>query len=342
MTLNFFMSSITYLQYFIPIVIEANKREIKCIFYLRNIRKKYGDIFTEENNKILNKMISKYSITVGKIEEINPGPIIIVDGDIYGPYKCDSDSFLHKINRNNHTIYSLQENLNFLWTYDNFIDSIDYCIFPNKVYSEYYNKISPKNIFIGNTRYDLILKTHKIYKKYSLDIDFKYILFMYPKTKYINKYAIKSEEILKLYSYFHNCNYKIIVKTRPKDPIPIECYGDKLVSSDTYPNESLELMKISELCIFFSSTAIEECIISKIPFIDFCIDTELYKRYSFLYNNKICCQINDWRTNENINAIITKRLTKLKQKNSEVFDEIIDEFLFKGNISSKLIDFIIN
>ena len=335
------MSSITYLQYFIPIVIEANKKNIKSVFYLRNIRKKYGDVFTEENNKILNKIIEKYSITIGKIEEIKPGPILIVDGDIYGPYKCDIDSYLHKIDRNNHTIYSLQENLNFLWTYYYFIDSIDYCIFPNKVYSEYYNKISPKNLYIGNTRYDLILKTYKIYKKYCLDQKFKYVLFMYPKTKYINKYSIKSEEILQLYSYFNQRNYKIIVKTRPKDPIPIECHGDKLVSSDTYPNESLELMKISELCIFFSSTAIEECIISKIPFIDFSIDTELYKRYSFLYNNKICCQINDWRTNENINSIITKKLNKLKPKGDKFFDKIIDEFLFKGNISSKLIDFIL-
>lgn len=353
MILNFFTSSITYLQYFIPIVIEAKKRNITCVFYIRNIVKKYGDVFEKENNKILLKQIKKHNIIIGDNDNILPGPIIVVDGDIYGPYKEDKDSLLHKIDRNKHKIYSLQENLNFLWTYDYYIKLIDYCIFPNKVYAEYYNKISPKNLYLGNTRYDIINNTSeenidKLYNKYNLNKDDKHLLLLFPKQKYILEYNLNSSDILPLYSKFKELGYKIIVKTRPKDEVFKECKGDLFVSSDKYPNQSIELMKICDLCVLFSSTAIEETIKMKIPCIDFCIDKTFEKRYDFLYDNsliklskksrKVIEHVKDLKniTTENLNNIINT----LETKKSEAFDILIKSYLFEGNISNKLLDII--
>ncbi len=353
MILNFFASSITYLQYFMPIVIEAKKRNITSVFYLRNILKKYGDVFEKENNKILMKQIEKHNIIIGDNENIIAGPIIVVDGDIYGPYKEDKNSLLHKINRNKHKIYSLQENLNFLWIYDYYIDLIDYCIFPNKIYAEYYNKISPKNLYLGNTRYDIINNSSeenidKLFIKYNLNKSDKHLLLLFPKQKYILEYNLNSLDVLPLYNKFKQLGYKIIVKTRPKDNVVENCKGDLLVSSDKYPNESIELMKICNLCVLFSSTAIEETIKMKIPCIDFCVDKTFEKRYDFLYDNsliklsnknrKVIEHIKDWKniSIENLNNIINS----LEIKNSKAFDILIKSYLFERNISNKLLDII--
>ena len=349
MIINFFASSITYLQYFLPIVIEAKKRNITSIFYLRNIAKKYGDVFEEENNKILMKCIKKHNIVIGDNDNILSGPIIVVDGDIYGPFKKDKNSLLHKIDRTKHKIYSLQENLNFLWIYDNYINLVDYCIFPNKVYAEYYNKISSKNLYIGNTRYDTINNLsdeniNKLYTKYNLDKNDKHLLLLFPKQKYILEYNLNSSHILPLYSKFKQLGYKIIVKTRPKDDVFEDCKGDLFVSSDKYPNESIELMKICNLCVLFSSTAIEETIKMKIPCIDFCIDKTFEKRLNFLYDYSqikkrfLIQQIKDWK---DISVeILSNIINMLAIKNSEAFDNVIESYLFQGNISNKLLDII--
>ena len=53
MKLSFIFSSITYLQYYIPLVIEADKLEIKSLFYLRKNWKDSVNPLSRENLKII-------------------------------------------------------------------------------------------------------------------------------------------------------------------------------------------------------------------------------------------------------------------------------------------------
>ena len=312
----YFFSSITFLQLYISLVIEGNKRNFKNIFIVRKNRKKYSDPFQKHNYNILIKFSKKYSFIIKNQNEIDfnslNGLLFLVDGDIYGPPRKEiiNDSMLFKIkNNNNLKKISLTEHMNFWDIYHHFINYVDYCFFSNeniikqminfknnlKVNNDtplvdtsknYENK---KNIYIGNTKYDNIPSNDFIYKKYNLDKKFNYVLFLFPKIR--NSFSKKN--LLKIYSFLKIMNFKIIVKKRPKDKyIDNDLHGDLLVNSDIYPNESLELMKISNLCIISSSSANEETIMSEIPCLDLVSDLRDYERNEYLLDDKIYKKLN--------------------------------------------------
>ena len=111
----------------------------------------------------------------------------MVDGDIYGPTETSrKESLLFQLDYNNTYILSLQENINFRWSYSYYEPLVNKIIFPNKQYAIKYNLLySPKNIYLGTPKYDTIQSITKseIYKKYKLQPDLKYVLFFVPKKK---------------------------------------------------------------------------------------------------------------------------------------------------------------
>jgi hypothetical protein len=337
----FIFSSISFLQLYLPIINYCNKKNIHSVFFTRKNSKQYTcPITNKSNNIILNDIIKKYNIEIKKLDDIvqlNKDILFVVDGDIYGPNehnKVESILFRYNINKNV-KIISLCEHLNFLWAYNKFIDKVNYVIFPNNIFPKFYNFVNNKNIFLGNTKFDDIPEKDIIYRKYNLNTNDKYILFLYPKAKYIESYTINSLHIKNLFNIFRIIGYKIIVKTRPKDIIFLDCKGDYNIISDCYPNESLELMKISELCIYFSSSAIDECVMSEIPMIDFVVDNHIEKRLEFLYDERIICQIKNWK---NISQIeLTEKINNLEKKNNIIFKEIKEKYMYTHNNSAEKI-----
>lgn len=362
----YFFSSITFLQLYISLVIEGNKRNFKNIFIIRKNSKKYSDPFEKNNYKILLDFSKKYSFIIKDQEDIDlnslKGLLFMVDGDIYGPPREEiiNDSMLFKI-KNNKNIkkISLTEHMNFWDVYHHFIDYIDYCFFSNEniikqmknfkkltkvnnstplvdTTKNYNNK---KNIYIGNTKYDNIPSNDEIYKKYKLNKDFKYAVFLFPK---IRTHFTKND-LLKIYSFLNNMNFKIIVKKRPKDKdIDKELHGDLLVNSDIYPNESLELMKISNLCIISSSSANEETVMSEIPCLDLISDLRDYERNEYLLDDKIYKKV-DLDTWKNISFDNFKSLiNSFEKKKSDYFKKLKNKYIFNHeNSAKKYLDFLI-
>ena len=302
-------------------------------------------IKNKDNVYFLNNFIKKYNIIIKNEKDIinlKTGILFVVDGDIYGPNEENKkESLLFKYNLNkNIKIISLCEHLNFLWAYNKYINKVNYVIFPNIIFQNFYNLKNNKNIFLGNTKFDDICSFDNIYKKHKILSNTKYVLFLYPKKKFIQSYTINSSHINNLFNIFKNIGYKIIVKNRPKDIVFNDCKADYNIISDTYPNETLELMKISELCVFFSSSAIDECVMMEIPAIDFVVDDNFQKRYEFLYNDKIISQITNWKfiTHNKLSIIINK----LEKKNSIIFKQIKEKFMYlHNNTSKKILDYFI-
>tara|TARA_Y100000385_G_scaffold284239_1_gene341898 strand:+ start:11 stop:862 length:852 start_codon:yes stop_codon:yes gene_type:complete len=276
----------------------------------------------------------------------------MVDGDIYGPNKPVNikKSLLFKINSKCLKV-SLQEHLNFKWNYEAYIDKVDISVFPSKYYATEYNKISPKNVYLGNTKYDNIPNESEIYKKYGLNSTDNHVLIFFPKKKFRKHLPIKRKELEKIYDYLKKMGYKIIVKARPKEleqycskDIKIEgkLKGDKLVVSEIYPNESVELLKISKYCILFSSSAVEETIMTGTPTLDFVSDNDKatingkLKRLSFLYDKKCIKEVEKWKK---LNHSKLKKLFEdFEVKNGPRFKELQKKYLFEGNISQKLVE----
>jgi hypothetical protein len=325
----YLFSSITFLQFYIPLVIESSKRGHKNIFILRKNYKEYANPFNENNFKILETYLKKYQIKIKIAEQTDlskiKGLVFLIDGDIYGPPRKQAldESLLFKLNTNNVITISMTEHMNFWPVYHFFIEKIKYVSFSNKCIVDQLDSFdigkidlggvvvdtnksykSNKNVYLGNTKLDNIPSKDDIYDKFKLDKNQKYCLFLFPKIR--NKF--NSDNILNIYSHLKKLNFKVIVKTRPKDPfINDSLKGDYFVSSDIYPNESLELMKISDLCIISSSSANEETIFSKIPCIDLISDLRAWERNKYLLDDKTCVRIeNDkWKniSFENFNEI---------------------------------------
>jgi hypothetical protein len=336
--INFIFSSITFLQYYIPIVIKGNKYEYKSIFYIRKNKKKYACPFQGENNKILQKYAKIYNILIkNEINFKGLKNLIVVDGDIYGPSEiCKQESLILKKKYNeNIKIISLCENINFNWVYNKFIDNVSHVILMNEIYSNTYKCISDKNLYYGNTKYDNILDKSNIYKKYKLKNDSKYFLILLPKYKFIKSVNILKIQIDNIINIIEKLGYIVLLKTRPKDKF--FSFSQKIIISDIYPNESLELMKISDYCLFFSSSCIEETIMMEIPAIDFVVDNS-FIRCDFLYDDECIIQVKKWKI-INIDEF-KKILNKLKKKNDEKFKILKNKYLNESNCTDKIFNLI--
>ena len=272
--------------------------------------------------------------------------------------KAIEDSLLFKLNYDNTIRISMTEHMNFWAVYHHFINHINYASFSNKSIIDqmknFSNKVtlfdisidtnksyhSKKNIFLGNTKFDNIPKKSVLYKKYKLNQNEKYCLFLYPKKRDF----FGPKELLKIYDFLRKLGFIIIVKSRPKDEIiPKNLRGDYFVCSDIYPNESIELMKLSQLCLISSSSANEETIMMGIPCIDIQSDLRNYERNNFLSDNRTCIQIKNkkWR---NITFKEFRNIyKKLEKKNSEYFNKIKRKYLFTwDNSSEKIFNFAID
>ena len=315
MIIYFLFSSITFLQLYIPLVIELNRLKHSSYFILRLNYKQYANPFSTTNLPILIKYSQKYNITLIDSRRILlntiKGLVFMVDGDIYGPPQKISfqESLLNKLDFRNTKRVSLIEHMNYRWAYQYYISNVDYVIFPGKQFMTQINFKNPdiiknnlnKNLFMGNTKFDNIPSNEFIIEKYKLKKNIKYCLILFPKIQFRLDY--KDSELLNIYNILKKLDYTIIVKTRPKDdmkPYKIKNYffGDKFISSDIYPNESIELMKVCNLCIMFSSSASDETIFSKIPTLDFPVIWDKMgkvKRNEFLINPKLFKRVENWK-----------------------------------------------
>lgn len=336
--INFIFSSITFLQYYIPIVIHGNKNGYKSIFYIRKNRKNYASPVNPENKKILNKYTNKYNIVVKKDINFNGlKNLIVVDGDIYGPNEeCRKESLiLTKKYNKKIKIISLCENINFKWVYNKFINNVSHVILMNEIYANTYNCISDKNLYYGNTKYDNILDKSEIYNKYNIDQNKKYFLILLPKSIFIKGKNILKKNISDIINIIENLGFTVILKLRPKDKV--FDFPQKTIISDIYPSESLELMKISEYCLHFSSSCIEETIMMEIPSIDFIVDSN-FVRCDFLYDDECNIQYKNWK---NITIEVFKtQISKLKKKNDNKFKILKNKYLNTENCTNKIFNLI--
>jgi hypothetical protein len=337
----FLMTSITFLQFFIPIVIEAKKRGYDAVFLLRTHYKDYANILLPSNALMLKVYSQKfgfkiYNATADKLRKCK-GIVFMVDGDLYGRNDSLKASQHNYLEKKRNVKVSLIENMNYKWVYPKYISYVDYVFFPNKTFTDEFKFNSPKNIYLGNSKYDGIGDPHFLFEKFKLNKKNKHCLILFPKHIFRRKY--KKHEIIKIYEYLRKMNYKLIVKTRPKDSIADKAYkGDYYVCSDKFPNESLELMKICDLCVMFSSSASEETIYSKIPCIDLPIEHKI-KRHSFFDDDKVFHKILNWK--RILFDEFKKNLEGLVSKNSPYFDDIIKEKFFShSNSSKRYFDFI--
>lgn len=339
--INFIVGAIAWVPYFVPIVIEGNKRGIQSYFFIRQNPKEYADPYFGDHINQVQKVATKYNIIIQDIKNVinYPGLTFLMEGDISGRSPNDYiTAGIYKLNKT-HLKVSFTYNADFIWQYHRYIKHVDYVVFPGKSYDTTYQKLSPKNLYLGSPKFDIKLDKDAIYKKYNLKPHKKYLLFFYPKTKWINISAQFSrnhiEKIKYIVQILRKMGYNIIIKSREKDRVE-QIMGDHYFEeTELYPISSLELLQISDLAVFFSSACIEECVMMSTPFIDFKVDHK-FDRFAFLHHPNYSRII----TNLGISKEkLEKEISNITGDNKEIFKEMQEtHMVLNNNIASNILD----
>lgn len=320
--MNFILSSSTYLRYFAPIILEANKRNIQSNFFLAENRK-YDSVFKDRNFNQIQNFSKVNKVNLYNLNDINnfTGTTFVIEGD-------RSDV----IDRNKHLIISITYHTDFTILLKKYINFVDYVMMPSASIAKKYNLELDKNLYFGLPKYDYIPNKNDALKRYQLNSDKKYCLVIAPRNRDVGKL-----DMVNIFSRIKQLGYEILVKTRGKDPVHNKLQRGDHYFEDTFwfPHTTMDLIHISDFVVNFESTAIKECVLLKTPVINFkCkpFDTPL----KFLYDYDYCLMIDD--SSEDF-TIKLKKL--LKQDNLNAFNDSIKENLFEpGHASKKILDFI--
>jgi hypothetical protein len=339
--LNFIIGSVSWVPYFVPIAIEGNKRGLISYFFIRRNRKKYANPYSENHIKQIVKITTKYNIKIKEISEVTkfPGLTFLMEADITGNRPADHIASGLSYLNSSHFKVSFTFNADFIWQYEKYINNVDYVVLPGKSYALAYNKISPKNLYLGSPKYDIPLNETEIYKKYGINLENKHLLFFYPKIKWIEKsknITNHHSQMSYLVNLFRKMGYKVIIKTREKDRLAYSIGDYYFEEESLYPISSLELLKVCHLAVFFSSASIEECLMSSTPFIDFKVDP-YFDRFVFLHNPAYSRIIN------NLAIPFAELVSHVNQitnyNNKEAFRQMQEKYLFiNENFCKKLLD----
>jgi len=274
---NFITQEMSFLRYFLPLIQRGNEKNISSTMYWLPCGK-----YTcpQKNYKTLSSLSKQFNFNLIQLKKpikVN-GPAFFIEG-----VGIDLIKGLKNINMTYMTDYQL------LWP--KYWNKIDYCIFPNKLFSQKINKQDdPKSLHYGSTKYDLRFDLDKIKNKYGLAK--KNALFLYPKSE--DRRRINIDEIL---NTLRKQGYKVFIKTRGKDPINPKRHPESPVIHDGgwFPHPSIDLLYACDLMINFDSTAVKEAAILKTPVINYHVKPEnrgFYGRLNFLLNEKFVFHAN--------------------------------------------------
>ncbi len=68
--INFVVGAVGWVQYFIPLVIEGNKRNIKSNFFMRQNPKDYADPYGNNHLGQIKQIVKKYNINIFPMSDI--------------------------------------------------------------------------------------------------------------------------------------------------------------------------------------------------------------------------------------------------------------------------------
>jgi hypothetical protein len=327
--MNFLLLEMTFLRYFMPLILEGNKRGIK------------SRVFVGKNNKYNNphsflEFLTSLSIETGfemyGAEEIKKfeGPTFLIEG--VGRERLD---------KTKHQSYSITYMTDFSLSYKNYIDEVDRVIFPSKYIAEHYEKDNSKNLYLGSPKYDIELDGTKICSKYKIP-NSNNALVIAPKTR-----DLSASSLSLILQTLQECGFNTLVKSRGKDPMPKSCRGDAYFEDFSwYPHTSMELMKVSSLAINFGSTSAKELTMLGVPFINFDIKPQ-YRHgvdhgkhrlgFDFLYEKDHCITLKKTSTMSDFASSISGLAGK---DWSDSFSKTRKKYLFEGNSSERILDYL--
>ncbi len=328
--MNFVLTEMTLLRYFIPLVIEGNRRGLKSEFYiLEKSTGKYNCVSFYP--KIVKEVCEKYNIGLNSISTLNKSEDLtfyIEDSGI-GHHHIDNPAkkicltYQHDFARKLETGRTAYE--------ERLIKYYDNIILPSEYFAKFYGTLSNKNLYLGSPKYDTEIDKSLVIEKYNIN-ESKNALVVLPKTRDFMK-----ANIPQIISDIESMGYYPIMKTRGKDSIR-NFYNMKNYFEDTewFPHTTMELIEASDIVINFGSTTVKECVMLEKPVLNFPIKPH-EKQYlmPFLYEYDYSRELDpNYKTKE-----FNDTFMYLVEKNhKEDFKKAKDSHLFDFKSSPKILD----
>lgn len=365
----FLLGEMTHLRYFIPLIEEYRKRGIPSYFLLYSSGK-YN--CPSRHSDELNNACEKYNIEKIPANQFKEKNKIIFGVEMTCAKVINNqgipqeNDFYVLLYQGDHTFnYDIYEKFakNIIFPSDWTLKRCESFIGDKRIKTTEWSieKIkSPKNVCLGSPKYDVRLDKKEIINKYSLTNKRK-ILFLFPTpdprssanlspqlglhTLYHGaaERGLTTNQINTLYNIIKTEGFEVLVKSRGKHLITRGHEGDRHFYDDSwFPHITMELMEVSDLVIMVDSTSIEECIMQKVPFINFDFKNEKYyitakESYGPLFDFDYCKNYTVFPEQRNLKTTINF-LTDNKFKDQ--FQRSIDHYLLKaGESSKKIADF---
>lgn len=322
--LRFILDQMAALRYYIPLIKEGNRLGLKSQLHVYKTQKYHNPA---SHKHLLEEMAFDHGFVVNYRRKIE-----------------DKDSIVFSIEGVNiDNISSCQKSVaitsmrDFTVHYDHYIDDVDHVCMPSEFFAQYFKKESPKNLYFGSPKYDVVIDPDSVRRRYR--VGEKNALVIFPRVKYLNGKLFTV--LQRAYESLHQMGYSIIVKTRGKDPIQSGMKNHELYRGDTYvedfswyPHSTMELMSVSDFVVNFDSTASKECVMMDVPFINFCVKSS--RRFDFLYDYDYVINLAVSADVEKIKRSIEKIMsTDLKGS----FQESREKHLFeKGDVSKNILE----
>ena len=315
--MNFVLSEMTFFRYFMPMILEGNRRGITSNVYVGK-NQKYTN--PQKYKKWLSEMSNMHHFNLYDLKDANHASKIsfLIEG--VDNTSLPKDNF--KVSLTYMTDYRI--------LYNSYVNNVDHIVFPSRSFMSFFNlKDSEKNLYLGSPKYDLKLNKKDCIEKYNLREDKRYALIVYPRHEQLSSFPLSD-----IVSSLKKLNYIPIIKSRAKH----SCKDTKgcLYFEDTswFPHTTMELIECSDIIINSGSTLIKECVMQKKPVINF--DVKQNGVFSFLYNYGFAISNKTISVGEFESGV--DQLTSV-DLNSE-FSRCIEDHLFCGvGTSSRILDY---
>jgi len=323
MNLGFILGQTTHLRYILPLIIEANKRDINSVVFLYKCNK-YNS--PHKHMGVIKRFAKEYNFEIRNCKSIDSfdGTIFTVEG-----------SLMDGISKSN-KIVSLVCTWDFVKLYDKYIDKVDSVIFPSKFIAKRANKISDKNLYLGSPKYDIKLDREEILKKHNIKSK-KNALVIYPNFPGLEaRCGYKKIKMTKVYAFLRKMGYSVIVKARGKAPAKGTHQGDKYIEDASwFPHDTMELVEVADIVVIIGSAVAKECVMLSRPFIDFPIASDPVC-FEYLYNYDYCRSLSPSVGFEEFSRAINELTTN---DYSKEFQLARQKCLFEsGNVCAKILN----
>ena len=332
MHINFVMAHMYHVKYFMPLIIAARKRNIEprvFTFYRKAEWEKGLKSYAHPYRSMdyLKDLAKQYDFEYKLCDNDKDIEGLTFFGEKRGLSNVSPRKDIHKV-----VLTCLRDFADDPYPnnwYDNYIGKVDNVVLVSEFFAKHYGKISPKNLYLGASKYDVELDAAQIKKDLKINGE-KIALVVPPELVYV-----KQINLNKVYDMLHSMGYSIITKARMKDSLPQNVRGEKYFEDFSwFPHDTMQLIKVANVVVTFDSGVSKECVMLDTPFVN--LHVYDYTPFSFFFKYDFCRNL-PLHINPKELCDIIGSLDSMDW--SEEFVKAREEFLFEsGHVSENILD----